>query len=508
MRTRCSGRFVAVVVGGLLALASPAQAAHPSGSHVYLGNASANSLSVVEPATSPVVGNVTLGLQPAGRAVHPDGTRVDVVKNESSDVSVMDTASLSVVAVAVGQRPIGVALDPAGGRVYVTHAMSNTVTVLQAATDAIAATIPVGVGPRGVAVHRAGSHVYAATGSGVISGIDTVTHDVTNVTIAPGLYGIAVTPPGGDVYVVSQEAGADFVVDTPAPCDSTALEQALAATQAQASALQTTNQALGAENGRLQSDRAAVRATIVSFVRMLFGERVDENVAGAVRAVALAELTAARAVTPRSWRVQHAQGSFDQGDKAMRGRDWRRAVREYREAGAIVQRIRGERHRTAEVPASVVTEPAPAAPATLPSTTGACDTTPLEQAVAATERRIASLQAASQALTTNNARLRAELAAARSGITSFVRRLFGEGTDANVAAAARDASLAELTAAHEAASHDRRLRLAQHSFDHGQHAMRKHDWGRAVHEFRETHELCERILRDKARSPARPVTSD
>jgi len=404
MRTRCSGRFVAVVVVGLIALASPGQAApfgtavHPSGSHVYIGNANANSVSVIETATRTVVGNVTVGLQSAGLAQHPDGTRAFVV--------------------------------------------------------------------------------------------DTKTHTITSripVADGPAAFGFFIAP---------------------APCDSTALEQALAATQAQASALQTTNQALGAENGRLQSDLAAVRATIVSFVRMRFGERVDENVAGTVRAVALAELTAARAVAPRSWRVQHAQGSFDQGDNAMRGHDWRRAVREYREAGAIVERIRGERHRTAEAPASVVREPAPAAPPTLPSTTGACDTTPLEQGVAATERQIGSLQAASQALTTNNARLRAELAAARAGITSFVRRLFGEGTDANVAAAARDASLAELTAAHEAASHDRRLRLAQHSFDHGQHAMRKHDWGRAVHEFRERHELCERILRDKARSPARPVTSD
>ena len=88
-----------------------------------------------------------------------------------------------------------------------------------------------------------------------------------------------------------------------------------------------------------------------------------------------------------------------------------------------------------------------------------------------------------------------------------MRRLWW-GTDANVAAAARDASLTELTAAQGAASHDRRLRLAQQSFEQGQHAMRKHDWGRAVHAFRETHALCERILRDKARSPARSAASD
>jgi len=108
-----------------------------------------------------------------------------------------------------------------------------------------------------------------------------------------------------------------------------------------------------------------------------------------------------------------------------------------------------------------------------------------------------ALSSANQALTEDNARLRSELAAARAIVDSFVNRLFGDPVDGNVAEAARAAALAKLTAARAAAPHDRRLRVAQNSYDHGQNAMRRKDWGRAAHEFRAAHEMAERILADR-----------
>jgi YVTN family beta-propeller protein len=133
-----------------------------------------------------------------------------------------------------------------------------------------------------------------------------------------------------------------------------------------------------------------------------------------------------------------------------------------------------------------------------------CDASELEQALAAAQRQVATLQVSTQALssanqtlTEENARLRAELAGARATIDSFVNRLFGDAVDARVASAARAGAQAELAGARAAAAHDRRLRVAESHFEQGQQAMRRKEWGRAVHEFRQAHEMIERIRGDK-----------
>jgi YVTN family beta-propeller protein len=505
-------------------------AVHPNGSRLYVANQLSDSVSVIDTATNLVVGTLSAGERPLGVAVNPAGTRLYVVNNVSFTVSVIDIAtpgSETVVAtVSVGQRPVGVAVDPTGSRVYVTNAMSGTLSVLDAATNTLSTTVTVGTSPRGVAVHPTGSHVYVANGGsaivpGTVSVVATSNHAVVaSPAVANSLYGIGVTPAGGHVVVASQDGGV-FVLDTAtnvvsgpvavpdgptafglfitpsaSSCDTTALEQALAAAQQQLASLQAANQALISENGRLRSELTTARATIVSFVTRLFGDRTDGNVAAAARAAALADLTAARAAAPRDWRVRRAQQSFDHGEQAMRRRDWSRAVHEFREVHAITEWIVGDRHDTQAAPAPVANGRAALGLVTTPAG-GSCDTAALEQALAAALRQIASLQAANQALTTENGRLRSELTTARATITSFVNRLFGERTDGNVAAAARDAALAELTAARAASPNDRRLRPAQHSFDQGQNAMRKNEWGRAVHEFRQAHEIAERILHDK-----------
>src|SRR5689334_17725437 len=57
---------------------------------------------------------------------------------------------------------------------YITNASSNTVSVIDTATNLVIATIPVGVGPGGVAVHPDGSRVYVTHGaSNTLSVIDT-----------------------------------------------------------------------------------------------------------------------------------------------------------------------------------------------------------------------------------------------------------------------------------------------------------------------------------------------
>jgi YVTN family beta-propeller protein len=96
---------------------------------------------------------VPVGSFPTGVAVDPAGTRVYVTDGVSNTVSVIATATNTVVAtVPVGSIPIGVAVDPAGSRVYVANnnvfsGVSSTVSVIDTATNTVVATVPVGRGP-------------------------------------------------------------------------------------------------------------------------------------------------------------------------------------------------------------------------------------------------------------------------------------------------------------------------------------------------------------------------
>lgn len=129
-----------------------------------------------------------------------------------------------------------------------------------------------------------------------------------------------------------------------------------------------------------------------------------------------------------------------------------------------------------------------------------CDTVEAERALAAAQRQAAALQVANQALSSANQaltadaeRLRAQLRAVQATVDSFAARLFGQPADGNVAAVARAAALAELTAARARAPRDQRLRIARRSFEQGERALRRQETGRAIHEFRETHEMATRI---------------
>jgi len=80
---------------------------------------------------------------------------------------------------------------------YITNAGDNTVAVIDTATNTVVATIPVGVGPEGVAVTPDGSKVYVTNrGDATVSVIDTKTNEVIGspIPVSFSPFGVAVTP--------------------------------------------------------------------------------------------------------------------------------------------------------------------------------------------------------------------------------------------------------------------------------------------------------------------------
>ena len=95
-----------------------------------------------------MVATVPAGVNPAIVTFTPDGTRAYVANQGSNDVTVINTATNTVVTtIPVGTQATGVVITPDGTFAYVTNTAGNTVSVINTATNTIVATLPVGLSP-------------------------------------------------------------------------------------------------------------------------------------------------------------------------------------------------------------------------------------------------------------------------------------------------------------------------------------------------------------------------
>src|SRR5262249_15558876 len=142
-----------------------------------------------------------------------------VTNSGSGAVLVIDTATNTVVAtVPVGLGPDGVAITPDGTHAYVT---GSPISVIDTATNTVVATVPVPVGrlPLGVVTTPACTHAYVTIGGGGINGIVSVIDTATNTVVATvpvGVrpIGVAITPDGTHAYVANSFSGAVSVIAT------------------------------------------------------------------------------------------------------------------------------------------------------------------------------------------------------------------------------------------------------------------------------------------------------
>jgi YVTN family beta-propeller protein len=170
----------------------------PDGSKVYVANINDNSVSVIDTATNTVIATIPVS-SPDGVAVSPDGSKV-YVTNLGSAVSVIATATNTVIGSPIAaSSPDGVAVTPDGSKVYVANINDNSVSVIDTATNTvIGSPIPVGNNPIGVAVTPDGSKVYVANEqSDTVSVITTATNKVIgSITVGsgPSAFGLFIQP--------------------------------------------------------------------------------------------------------------------------------------------------------------------------------------------------------------------------------------------------------------------------------------------------------------------------
>lgn len=205
--------FVAAVPAGE---APTGIAVNPAGTRLFLTNK--DSLFVFDTSTNKTVASTYVGDDPYGVVVNRTGTRVYVAASRSNQVTVLDAATVAIVArvpIGAGTGPIGLSLDRLHDRLYVANSQNGTVAVIDTTLNTVVKTIAVGAGINAVAVNPAGTRVFAADGGGQVAVIDTSTHAVVaRIPVAGLLVGIAVNGAGTYCYVVDTTNNRVVVIDT------------------------------------------------------------------------------------------------------------------------------------------------------------------------------------------------------------------------------------------------------------------------------------------------------
>jgi YVTN family beta-propeller protein len=161
-----------------------------------VANEGGNNVSVIATATNTVATTVPVGVVPDVVAVSPDGTLVYVGNNVGPGVggiSVISTATNTVTAtVATANQPDGIVFTPSGAFAYVANFVGSSVSVIDTATTTVVATISSAQArtPASAAITPDGAFVYTANfNSNNVSAIDTATNTI--VALVPGLTGPA-----------------------------------------------------------------------------------------------------------------------------------------------------------------------------------------------------------------------------------------------------------------------------------------------------------------------------
>jgi YVTN family beta-propeller protein len=151
------------------------------------------------------------------QAAHAKIPYAYVANNADNSVTVINTNTNAIVkTIPVGSFPYGVAVNQAGTFAYVTNSGANTVSVISTSTNAVTATITLtGLsGPMDIALSPNGSTAYVSCGnSNVVAVINTAAKTFKTIAVANPI-GLAVTPTGAFLYVVSSGPGNVLAIST------------------------------------------------------------------------------------------------------------------------------------------------------------------------------------------------------------------------------------------------------------------------------------------------------
>jgi YVTN family beta-propeller protein len=161
---------------------------------------------------------VSVGTGPVAVAVSPDGQSAWVANGDSSNVSIISIASMTVVGTIAlppfngdPAEPNGVVFTPDGSTAYVTNHDANPGSVIYAIdvpSQKLLTTIPTDGYPAAAAVTPDGSTLWVTNrADSTVTIVDTLTNTVVTHISADYPTGIAFNPTGTRAYVAEAELG-------------------------------------------------------------------------------------------------------------------------------------------------------------------------------------------------------------------------------------------------------------------------------------------------------------
>lgn len=170
-------------------------AANPTTGLVYAVNAGSNTVSIIQGQT--VISTVTVGITPTAVAVNPVNGYVYVANSMGNTINILQGTAKVGSPIPVGVAPSDIAVNPTNGRVYIVNAGdgSNVGSIsILSATQWLTDTY-VGDYPRAVDVNPATGYIYVAGGldaSGTISVLSDTLKVETFLPVGHGPRDIAV----------------------------------------------------------------------------------------------------------------------------------------------------------------------------------------------------------------------------------------------------------------------------------------------------------------------------
>ena len=212
-----------LVIGGGTLDNPNGMAISPDGEHLYVSdNHPGGMVYIVNLVTRAVIASPPFGANavPLGIAVSPDGQQIYVAVTDptgTDTVNILDplTGSLLLppIIIGTGNTPIGIDITPDGSKVYVSNQTSNSVSVISTATQTVISTIPGLSGPTGIAVSPDNTNVFIDNkGNNTVSVLSVANnHYITPVTMTTPT-GIAIGPDGRYAFVTNSSANTVSVI--------------------------------------------------------------------------------------------------------------------------------------------------------------------------------------------------------------------------------------------------------------------------------------------------------
>lgn len=214
--------------------AGDSQASAPA-YRIYVTNERSGDLSIIDSATLEVIATVPLGKRPRGIHASPDGQTIYVALSGSPiagpgvDESTLPPADKKADAIGVvdvrenklvrlipaGSDPEEFDLSKDGKLLYCSNEDVAQASILDIASGKVLATIPVGPEPEGVTTSPDGLHVFVTSeDAGTVAVIDTVAHKtIKTIPVGNRPRDVAFLPDGLTAYVTRENDGVISIVD-------------------------------------------------------------------------------------------------------------------------------------------------------------------------------------------------------------------------------------------------------------------------------------------------------